>query len=258
MNRRLVLASVAVALLALTAGCTVPFLGGGSFSDDRLDKEPPGGEYDWNETDAKVTIWVQGGTFKAIYQLNNTSTLKLFRKDFQRKRPLGIRAVRYRYPNGTVINGSELSIRKGDKNAVIKVPDPNGTVAITAGATRKQFGLPTYVDGSYEVILPAGMRTELFLFGDVSPGGFTRQVDDDGREHVRWDDVSKHISVRYYLQRDIYIFGGAVLLIVLAGGGAALYYWRQIQALRDVREEHGLDLDTDDDEFDDEPPPGLQ
>jgi hypothetical protein len=255
MNRRLVLAGVTLAVLAVTAGCSgVPFLGSGSFSDDRLDKEPPGGEYDWNDTDAKVTIRIQGETFKATYQLNNTSTVKLFRKDFQQKRPLGIRAVRYRYPNDTVVNGSQLSIRKGDNNAVVDVPDPNGTLAVTAGATRKRFALPTYVDGSYEVILPSGMRTELFLLGDVSPGGYTQEIDDEGRAHVRWDDVSKPISVRYYLQRDLYIFGGAVLLIVLAGGGGALYYWRQIRTLREVREEHGLDVDTDD-EFDDDPPP---
>ena len=258
MNRRLVLAGVAVALLAVTAGCTVPFFGNDSFSDEQLDKEPPGGDYAWNETETRVTIWVRGDRFKAIYDMNGTAKLKLFRLDFRSKYPLGIRAVRYRYPNGTVITGSQLSVKKGDENAVIEVPDPNGSVALTAGAESKHFQLPTYIDGSYEVVLPEGMRTGVPIFGDVSPGGADQFRDDQGRVHVRWNDIGGHISIRYYLQRDLYIFGGAVLLILLVGGGGALYYYRQIQSLREVREELGLDVDTDDDEFDRGPPPGMQ
>jgi hypothetical protein len=259
MNRRLVLAGIVVGLFVVTAGCSsIPFLGSGSFSDEQLDKEPPGGDYAWNETDARVTIWVRGDTFKAIYKMNGTSELKLFRKDFERKRPLGIRAVRFRYPNGTVVTGSAISIRKGDKNAVINVPDANGSVAVTAGAGNKRFSLPTYVDGSYEVILPAGMRTGMFIFGDVSPGGYTRTIDEDGRVHVRWTDVKGHITIRYYLQRDIYLFAGAAALILLVGGSGAFYYYRQIQSLQEEREELGLDVDTDPDEFDDDPPPGLR
>ena len=258
MNRRLVLAIVAVALLAVTAGCTVPFFGNDSFDEERLDEDPPGEGYAWKETDARVTIWVRGEQFKAIYEMNGSEKLKLFRRDFRSKYPLGIRAVRFRYPNGTVVNGSEISIRKGDENAVIEVPDANGTVALTAGAESKHFQLPTYVDGSYEVILPEGMRTGIPIFGSISPSGADRYRGDDGRVHLEWNDISGHLSVRYYLQRDLYIFGGAVLLILLLGGGGALYYYRQIQSLREVREELGLDVDTDDDEFDRGPPPGMK
>jgi hypothetical protein len=265
MNRRLVLAGVAIALLAVTAGCTMPFFGNDSFDDDRLDQAPPGGDYAWNETDARVTIWVldgsfwnDGGRFKAIYDMNGTEKLKLFRRDIWNKHPLGIRAVRYRYPNGTVINGSQLSIEKGDENAVIEVPDANGSVAVTAGAEFKHFQLPTYIDGSYEVILPPDRRTGFPIFGDVSPGADNRFRDDQGRVHLEWEDVSGQLSVRYYLQRDLYVFGGAVLLILLVGGGGALYYYRQIQALKEIREELGLDVDTGDDEFDQGPPPGMQ
>lgn len=259
MNRRLVLAGVVVALLTITAGCSaLPFFGDDSFSKERLDEEPPGGDYAWNETDAKVTIWVLDGQFKAIYDLNGTEQLELFRRDFRSKYPLGIRAVQFRYPNGTVINGSQLSIRKKNNNAVVTLPDANGSVALTADAENKHFRLPNYLAGSYEVVLPENMRIGIPIVGDVSPGGATVSQDDQGRVHIHWDDASANIAIRYYLQRDIYIFGGVLLLIFLLGGGGALYRYWQIQSLREVREEVGLDVDTEDDEFDRGPPPGMQ
>jgi len=53
------------------------------------------------------------------------------------------------------------------------------------------------------------------------------------------------------------VLGGivAVLGIVLVAG--LIYYLRQIRELERRREEMGLDVDTEDDEFDDGPPPGM-
>jgi hypothetical protein len=49
-----------------------------------------------------------------------------------------------------------------------------------------------------------------------------------------------------------------VVVFSLIGGGGLLYYRRQIEALREQREELGLDVETDDDEFDRGPPPGMR
>ncbi len=254
-RRRLLLGVVAVAALAMGAGCTTLF-GSGSISDDQLDAEPAE-PYDWNETDTDVTIWVRGDSYRAVYHLNDTERLEVFRNEFRNKEAVDVRAVRYRYPNGTVVNGSELVVNKKDSKTVVEVPDPNGSLAFTAGATSKRFSQPNYMAGSYEVVLPEHHRSNLFLFGDVSPGNYERQVEDDNRQHVVWDrEVNGGISVRYYLQRDIWLFGGIAATAILVGGAGMLYKRYQIRSLRELYEEYGLDVDVDD-EFDDGPPPGT-
>jgi len=256
-------------MLALS-GC-LGFLGGGSVSDERLDQSPPGGEYDWNasvepELDAHITV-NDDATFSAVYAVNG-SEIELFRRDgLGGTNPLEVRAVRYRYPNGTVINGSRLADRGAvDRTRdVVRIDLPGegdvegDRVAFTAGSTPKRFALPTYVDGSYEVVLPPNRRASLPVFGDVSPGGATTAVDGENRLHVRWDDVQRDsVIVQFYLPQDIQIFGGVFALLVAVGGGGLLYYRRQIDALREQREELGLDVDSDtDDVGDDGPPPGM-
>lgn len=252
---RLLLGVVAVALLAMGAGCTTLF-GSGSISDEQLDEEPPD-PYAWNETETDVTIWVEGGQYRAVYDLNDTERLELFRRAFRNREAVDVSAVRFRYPNGTVVNGSQLAVDKRGSKTVIEVPDPNGTLAFTAGATSKRFSVPNYMAGSYEVVLPEHRRSNVPLFGDVSPGNYDRRVEDDNRQHIVWDrEVNGGISVRYYLQRDIRLFAGLALVATLIGGTGALYKRQQIRGLQRLREEYGLDVD-DDDDLDDGPPPGM-
>jgi hypothetical protein len=252
---RLLLGAAAVALLVAGAGCTALF-GSGNISDEQLDREPAE-PYAWNETETDVTIWVEGGTYRAIYDLDDTERLELFRREFRNKAAVDVRAVRFRYPNGTVVNGSQLTVDKRDSKTVIEVPDPNGSLAYTAGATPKRFSVPNYMAGSYEVILPEHRRSNVPLFGDVSPGNYERRVEDDNRQHVVWDrEVNGGISVRYYLQRDIRLFAALALVATAIGGAGALYKRREIKGLQQLRREYGLDVD-DDDEFDDGPPPGM-
>ncbi|QZX98803.1 DUF5803 family protein [Halobaculum rubrum] len=269
-RRRLLALAALVGMLALS-GC-LGFFGGGSVSDERLDQSPAGGEYDWNasvdsELDAHITIH-DDATFSAVYAVNG-SELELFRRDgLGGTNPLDVRAVRYRYPNGTVINGSELADRGAvDRTRdVVRIDLPGDgdvegdRVAFTAGSTPKRFALPTYVKGSYEVVLPPNRRASLPVFGDVNPGGATTSVDDENRLHVRWDDVqSESVIVQFYLPQDIRIFGAVFALLAVVGGGGLLYYRRQIDALREQREKLGLDVDTDDDDLgDDGPPPGMR
>jgi hypothetical protein len=68
--------------------------------------------------------------------------------------------------------------------------------------------------------------------------------------------TSRGISVQYYLQRDIPIFGAIAGISLVIGLGGAYYYKRQIDRLREVREEMGLDVDVE--EKDDGPPPGMR
>lgn len=263
MNRRLLLGGAMLALLAVTAGC----LGGGSVSDESLDAEPRA-SYDWNETET-VHISIQDNArFRAVYELNQ-SEIELFRRDgFGGRNPISVEAVRYRYPNGTVVSGSAFDERGGGVTRtrdVTRVTLPSdasagGKLAFTAGSTPKRFSLPVFVEGSYEVVLPEDRRVDFFLFGSVSPGGSERTRDDAGRTHLAWENVtSRSVVVQFYLQRDLYIFGGIAAVLLVVGAVGSLYYRRQIEELRQKRREVGpddIDVDVDDDR--EGPPPGMR
>lgn len=268
MNRRLLLAVAAFALLAVTAGCLG--FGTGDVSTERVDAEPPGDGYAW-ASNATVHIEIQENTqFAAVYELNQTE-IQLFRRDgFGGRNPLSVQAVRYRYPNGTVITGSEMrsrgaEIRQNRDVTTVVLPGDapdggGGELAFTSGGSPKRFSLPTYVDGSYEILLPPDRSIDAPIIGQARPGGYEKSTV-DGQVLLRWtaEEMSADtVSVQFYLERDLYIFGGVFALFAVIGLGGLLYYRQQIEALKDQREEMGLDVDTDDDEFDDGPPPGMR
>ena len=264
MNRRLAVATAAVALLSLTAGC----FGGGSVPAEQLNQDPPE-PYAWNATtDVRITV-TQNAKFQGVYELNK-STIELYRRDgFGGQNALDVSAVRYRYPNGTVVNGSTIEARGGEirrtRDAVV-VTTPSGAtsggqLAFTASSTPKRFSLPVYVEGSYEVVLPPDRRVDFPLFGSVSPGGSTTEIDADGQVHIRWNEVTaRSVVVQFYLQRDLTIFGGVVAFLAVVGVAGLFYYRRQIEALQEQREELGLDVEQgdDDDDFGRGPPPGMK
>jgi hypothetical protein len=261
MNRRYLLPLALVALV-LTSGC-LGFFGSQSISDDRLDEDPPE-PYVWDsEVNAHITI-TENARFQAVYRLNRSS-IELFRRDgFGGRNSIPVSAVRYRYPNGTVISGTELRARGGavDRSrSRVSVTLPSGAeggqLAFTSSSTPKRFSLPAFVNGSYAVVLPPDRRVEVFPFGKVNPAGYTVESDGDQRI-IRWESVeTDSISVQFYLQRDLFIFGGAAAVLAAVGAGGLFYYKRRIEALRERREELGLDVDTEDDEFRDDPPPGM-
>ncbi|MFB6303774.1 MAG: DUF5803 family protein [Haloferacaceae archaeon] len=268
MSRR-TLALAALAALVLLSGCA-GFLGGGSVSDERLDEEPAQ-PYAWNaSTDAHITV-TKNATFRAVYRVNR-SEVELFRRDgFGGRNALPVSALRYRYPNGTVVTGSEFDehgggVSKSRDSVTVALPtdgprnESNATarLAFSSQSTPKRFALPTFVKGSYEVVLPEGRRVDFPLFGSVSPGGYeTERV--DGRTHIVWDNVERDsIVVQFYLQRDLTIFAGIAAVLVLVGVGGALYYRRQIEALKRRREELGLDVEMEDDDLGDDGPPRMR
>ena len=255
MNRRLLLAAGCLALLAVTSGCLG--IGTGPVSEDTLDGEPAE-PYQW-ESNRTAHVVVQENTqFRAVMAVNQ-STIDLFRRDgFGGSNPLSVQAVRYRYPNGTVITGSELRARGGEvretrDETVVELPadaDGGGRLAFTSSGTPKRFTLPTYVEGTYEVVLPEDRRIDFPVFGQVSPGNYETARDDRDRVQITWAEpvTAGTVSVRYYLQRDLYIFGGVLGLIFVVRVRGLLYRRRQIEQLRKQRTEMGLDVDTDDDD----------
>ena len=262
MKRRLLAAAAGVALLAVTAGCFG--FGGGSIPAEQLDR-PPAKGYAWDaNADVHITV-TENANFRAVYTLNESS-IQLYRNDgFGGRNPLDVSAVRYRYPNGTVITGSEIIDRGGSitrNRNVVNVTVPPGTpsggqLAFTASSTPKRFSLPTFVEGSYEVVLPEGRRVDFPLFGSISPRSGTATIE-DGRVHVRWDEVTaRSIVVQFYLQRDLLIFGAITAGLAVVAVGGMFYYRRKIDALKAQREELGLDVEReDDDDFGRGPPPG--
>ncbi|MFP8953606.1 DUF5803 family protein [Natrialbaceae archaeon A-arb3/5] len=256
MNRRLVLASIAVAVLVGLAGCSMIF---GGISDEELDRDQEYG--DLQDRDADVAIDVEGGSlignseFRAVYDLNETDELSLYRSNIYRDEALDIHSVRYWDENGTEMTGSELEVDQSRSSTDVRLPDENGTLAFTGDAGSKTFTLPAYVEGSYDVTVPEDHRTSNFLFGNVNPGGYDREVVDN-RERLTWETVDSTISLRFYQTRDIPLFIGLVATAGLLGGIGIAYYYRQVKQLKEQREEMGLDVEIEDD--DDGPPPGLK
>jgi len=265
MNRRLLLTTACLALLVVSSGCLG--IGTGPVSQERIDSDPAA-DYTWG-ANRTVHVTIQPNTqFRAVMETNDT-TLELYRRDgFGGTNPLSVQAVRYRYPNGTVVTGSEIRARGGEitrtrEETIVTLPSDapprGGELAFTSGGTPKRFTLPTYLDGTYEVVLPPDRRLDFPVFGQVSPGNYETSIDDAGRVHVVWAEpvTAETVSVQFYLQRDLYIFAGIVALVGVVGIGGLLYYRRQIQVLREQRREMGVDVETEI-EDDDDPPPGMR
>lgn len=251
MNRRL-LATISLLALVVVAGCA----GFGSGTSEEGLREDA--DYGWNtSTDAKITV--EDGEYRAVYSIENRSTVRLYESTaYGNDRPIDVRAVQFRYPNGTVVGMDEIEVEETRSEVYVHLPAAEGQLAFSSDSQSRNLGTRTVVDGSYEVVLPQGYRTENFVLGNVRPGSYESTIDDQDRVHIRWDEVNADtIAVRYYLERDVYLFGG---IIVIASIGALIglsYVYRQIQELRRRREEMGLDIDIEDDDSDG-PPPGMR
>lgn len=243
MNRRLLLAIALFALLAVSAGCAGPLSPGGNQAE-RLSESA---DYEWNTTH-DVTVDVGPNEYTAVYEVENRTKLELYQYDsFGDEAPLPISAVQFRYPNETVVGHEQIQVKETRHHTVVTLPAEEGKFAFTAPAGGKEFSLPVFVEGSYQVTLPPGMRVGVFLLSDVRPRGYeTNQVGD--RMVIEWDEVTtENVVIRYYLERDLTIFGGIVAVLAGVAVVGLGYFILQIRRLEERRKEMGLNVDTSDD-----------
>lgn len=256
MRRRLALFGL-LALLVALAGCSSVF-GPGEPDQAALNENA---SYEW-DTDANVSLTVDGSSYQAVYDVSNTSRLELYERDeLGTEQSIDISALRYRYPNETVVNSNStaLSVERTRQRTILTLPNGSaGQVAFTSERHGKQFTTPVFVEGSYSLRMPENARVGVPLLSQVNPGDYRTTVDDAGYMTVHWDQVtSRSLRVRWYLERDLLLFAGVAVAAVVIGGGGALYYYRQIVQLKQRREETAIDVD-DDDPRDRGPPPGMR
>ncbi|WP_276271999.1 DUF5803 family protein [Haloarcula litorea] len=260
------LALVAVLALVALGGCSA-ITGPDPVDQEQLNQSAT---YDW-DTDADVTVLVNRSSYQAIYAVDSNATLEVYDRDgLGRERSVPISALRFRFENGTVVgpSNSSLGANRTRQRTTIRLPgdgNVSGQIAYSAPRNGKTFATPTHLDGAtYAVTLPPGARVGIPLLSQVSPGGYETDVDEaTDRMTVRWPEGidSRGLQVRYYLERDLLIFGGLAAVAVVVGTVGTLYYYRQLQAVKRRRKEAGVDLeeeDYDDDFGDDGPPPGMR
>ncbi|MDS0276494.1 DUF5803 family protein [Halomicroarcula sp. S1AR25-4] len=252
-----------VALVALS-GCS------GIFGQQNIDPNQlnQNATYDW-DTQSNASVVLDRSSYRAVYDVRNNDTFEVYDRDgLGREQAVPIRALKFRYANGTVITeaNSSLNATRGGSQTTIRFPgNVTGQVAYSAPRSGKSYATPTHLDGAtYQVTLPPGARVGIPMLSQVSPGGYETGVDEEtNRMTVRWSQPvdARQVSVRYYLERDLLIFGGLALVAILIGGGGTLYYYRQLQAVKRKRKEAGIDLEEeqeDDDPRDRGPPPGMR
>ncbi|MFB6266892.1 MAG: DUF5803 family protein [Halodesulfurarchaeum sp.] len=221
--------------MLLLAGCT-----GSVISEEALSAQET---YEWN-TQATVTIDAGGGSYEAVYHVRNRSTIELYRPgQLGGEQPVPIRAVKFRYPDGRIVNSSAIEVTEEGSRTVVRLPQATGSFAYSVETTPGGLFVPVVMNGSYEVILPPGARVAFPIFGSVDPGGYEKAVVDD-RVHLHWTTIdASAIAISYYLQRDLYLFGGLLALLGLIAGGGIIYFRFQIRNLEEAREAVGLDVE---------------
>ncbi len=240
MTSRQVLAGVFVLLLVGSAGCTV--LSPGEVDQEALSEDVA---YDW-DTQANGTITVVDGEYRAVYNFSNRSEVRLYEFDrFNNERPIDPRGVKFQFQNGTVVGTSGMSVSKTRAYTIISLPANNGKFAYSGPTSGKHVRVPTVISGSHELILPEDAQIQYPLFGRVLPRDYEWELR-EGQVHIFWEDVqTDQIIIRYYLVRDLWLFGGIVgiAFLVLIGGG--VYLWRELQEVRKRRGEVGLFSDDE-------------
>lgn len=234
--------------LTASAGCTGMLgldlgLGGGEVAKSENT------QYNWN-TSADATLTLDSDTYRSVYKLDKRK-ISVYKRSLGQDRPVELGAVKYRYPNETVITPDEkksFSIDKSQKRTTIHVPSSDGRVAFVAEKSSKSITTPVFLDSggnngpSYEVILPPNTGASVPLLSNIRPNNHeTKSI--DGQIHITWGSVGADtISARYYLQRDLLIFGGITGLLTVGGAIGAVYYLVQIRKLKQLRKRVGFDM----------------
>lgn len=227
---RRLLAVIAVVGLAITAGC----LGPGAVEEAAL-KEPA--SYDWN-TSHEATITIDNGSYQAVLSLQNQRNVSLFGPGgFGGEAALPVSAVQYRYPNGTVLNASSLTVKEQDERTVIEAPTDEGQIAYTGAIRSSTLFLSVAVNGTHAVRLPAGTDVRAPIVGQANPRNYDVASDSDRLTLVWENPDTEVISVDYYSERNLYIFAGLLAIGAAIAGGGVLYFRRQLTELATKRGE---------------------
>lgn len=230
------LAAAAFVILIGLAGCAA--LGSGDVDESKLSEDA---EYEW-DTDADVTITVEKNRYKVVYQFENQSSVELYQ--FQRlnnERAMDPIAAKFRHTDGSIESIEASAVEKTRSRTIISFPASDGHFAYSAPKTGKSIRVPVFAEGSYEVILPPNARVEYPLLGRVNPRGYTSSMEGD-RVHLQWQDVSgDQIAVRFYLVRDLWLFGSLLAIAAVLVVSGSVYFWLQLRTLRARREEVALD-----------------
>jgi hypothetical protein len=242
-------------LLSASAGCTGMFgmdIGGGQ----DLSVNPSTVEYDWN-TSADVTLNLSDDQYRSVYKLTKRQLEVYTHGSLGSEQPLDTAALKYQYPNGTVItldasDSDSFYVKESQKRTTIHTPAPKGKVAFITSKSGKSVSKPVFVDTkkhnrSYEIVLPPSTGASIPFLSNVRPDGYeTTEI--HNRVHITWDSIgAKNVSVRYYLDRDLLIFGGIAAILTVVGLFGAGYYLVQIRKLTRLRKDIGLDVETEDD-----------
>ncbi|MFB6117569.1 DUF5803 family protein [Halosegnis sp.] len=284
MNRRLAFGLLGLAVLLATAGCST-ILGPGEADPADLAADA---SYDWNVS-ADAYLEVNKGNVTAVYRVANRTTgtreaenptIEIYTRDtLGTEQPETVRAVKFRYPNGTLVEFTEtndgavatvqypngtsrqapdlMTVDRTRSRTVVALPaNQTGRLGVTVPKNGKSVTTPAYVEGSYEVVLPERAEVGVPLLAKVRPSA-DRRAEVDDRVHVYWNQVTAPtLSVRYYLDRDLLLFGGLAAGATAIGLAGAGYYLLQLRETRRKREEVGLDVDIEDDDSR-RPPPGM-
>ena len=255
MNRRFALAVAAIALLAVSAGCLGYATGGGEVANETLDAEPPR-EYDF-DTDRDAAFELSTDSrYTVVYSVGDREEIRLYdQTPYSGDEPMEFEALRYQYPGGEVINGSEFRARGGEVERTtdetwIRFADDmaGGKLAFSGAGSPRRFTMRAYVEGSYAVTLPPDFTTGLPVVGHVSPRDHEVETVGD-RDRIVWDEVTGgSIVVQSYREGDLVVFGVIFAIAAVAAVAGTLYFRRQLEALRDQRRDLGLGVNEDDED----------
>jgi hypothetical protein len=246
-------------LLVAGAGCTSVF-GGGAIDEEAVE-EPPEPPYDWDRQ-ADATIDIRGEGYRSIYAVEDRSVLEVYGRDtFGMEQPLSVRKVRFRFENGTVVAPSfddsgddpgAFNISTTRDRTIIGLPAEQGQLAFTVENQGKAIATPLFLEHSrdsgpsFEVILPPDSAVAVPLLSNVRPGGYETSETANGRVSIFWEEVTTDgVSVRFYLDRDLLIFGSIAGVLAVVGIIGAGYYLLRIRRLEQRRQEIGLDIERE-------------